>query len=102
MHLDATEFHLLGAVDRRVAGLDHFHEGRGVTELGLDAGGGVGEGGGAVAAPERRDLAFDHLADGAAVCGGRHALPRSEEHTSKLQSLMRNSYAVFCLKKKKK
>src|SRR3546814_16943798 len=27
--------------------------------------------------------------------------PRSEEHTSELQSLMRNSYAVFCLKKKK-
>src|SRR3546814_7271219 len=25
--------------------------------------------------------------------------PRSEEHTSELQSLMRNSYAVFCLKK---
>src|SRR3546814_6816476 len=33
------------------------------------------------------------------------ALPyvlRSEEHTSELQSLMRISYAVFCLKKKKK
>src|SRR3546814_9189661 len=28
------------------------------------------------------------------------ALHRSEEHTSELQSLMRNSYAVFCLKKK--
>src|SRR3546814_8412239 len=28
-------------------------------------------------------------------------LPRSEEHTSELQSLMRTSYAVFCLKKKK-
>src|SRR3546814_8673372 len=28
------------------------------------------------------------------------ALPRSEEHTSELQSLMRSSYAVFCLKKK--
>src|SRR3546814_1186058 len=27
---------------------------------------------------------------------------RSEEHTSELQSLMRNSYDVFCLKKKKK
>src|SRR3546814_1479638 len=31
------------------------------------------------------------------VCGSR-----SEEHTSELQSLMRISYAVFCLKKKKK
>src|SRR3546814_7624684 len=29
------------------------------------------------------------------------ALQRSEEHTSELQSLMRISYAVFCLKKKK-
>src|SRR3546814_4200268 len=35
---------------------------------------------------------------------GRHHHPqpaRSEEHTSELQSLMRISYAVFCLKKKK-
>src|SRR3546814_9754960 len=30
------------------------------------------------------------------------AAERSEEHTSELQSLMRNSYAVFCLKKKTK
>src|SRR3546814_5006123 len=39
------------------------------------------------------------------VHGGQHARPlltatRSEEHTSELQSLMRISYAVFCLKKK--
>src|SRR3546814_5393298 len=30
----------------------------------------------------------------------RHVAGRSEEHTSELQSLMRISYAVFCLKKK--
>src|SRR3546814_8925880 len=30
-----------------------------------------------------------------------HAVARSEEHTSELQSLMRNSYADSCLKKKK-
>src|SRR3546814_2878881 len=30
------------------------------------------------------------------------ALQRSEEHTAELQSLMRSSYAVFCLNKKKK
>src|SRR3546814_4813155 len=35
---------------------------------------------------------------GAAPVAAGH---RSEEHTSELQSLMRNSYAVFCLKKKK-
>src|SRR3546814_7928890 len=34
--------------------------------------------------------------------GEAHDLCRSEEHTSELQSLMRISYAVFCLKKKKK
>src|SRR3546814_16568086 len=33
---------------------------------------------------------------------GRTARSRSEEHTSELQSLMRISYAVFCLKKKNK
>src|SRR3546814_3646268 len=32
---------------------------------------------------------------------GRQVVGRSEEHTSELQSLMRISYAVFCLKKKK-
>src|SRR3546814_4508501 len=31
----------------------------------------------------------------------QEAAVRSEEHTSELQSLMRNSYAVFCLKKKR-
>src|SRR3546814_6530354 len=44
-----------------------------------------------------------------AICGWlrpseqriERAVPRSEEHTSELQSLMRISYAVFCLKKKK-
>src|SRR3546814_8667861 len=42
--------------------------------------------------------------DGRPVPGRRrhHAFVRSEEHTSELQSLMRNSYAVFCLKKKNK
>src|SRR3546814_1379729 len=34
------------------------------------------------------------------AAGGRRSL-RSEEHTSELQSLMRISYAVFCLKKKR-
>src|SRR3546814_1365272 len=38
----------------------------------------------------------------AIAVGARLALPRSEEHTSELQSLMRISYAVFCLKKKNK
>src|SRR3546814_10470295 len=36
------------------------------------------------------------------LSGLRRRRGRSEEHTSELQSLMRISYAVFCLKKKKK
>src|SRR3546814_9725130 len=43
------------------------------------------------------DIALRHF--GAAVDGLQG--PRSEEHTSELQSLMRTSYAVFCLKKTK-
>src|SRR3546814_18012172 len=42
-----------------------------------------------------RNQAPDRNAD--AQCGSR-----SEEHTTELQSLMRNSYAVFCLKKKQR
>src|SRR3546814_6245221 len=57
---------------------------------------------GGAAQPDRRD----RLA--AALCGTRgqrggdpwRGGARSEEHTSELQSLMRISYAVFCLKKK--
>src|SRR3546814_7271216 len=37
-----------------------------------------------------------------ALAGGSILYQRSEEHTSELQSLMRISYAVFCLKKKHK
>src|SRR3546814_9220246 len=51
----------------------------------------------------RLDLAED-LVDGARRPRGdavAEVLLRSEEHTSELQSLMRISYAVFCLKKKK-
>src|SRR3546814_5764220 len=53
------------------------------------------------------DEVFDTDAEGARlVIAGlvreNHAgMQRSEEHTSELQSLMRISYAVFCLKKKK-
>src|SRR3546814_3758351 len=42
-----------------------------------------------------------HKAQGMTV-DRTHVLARSEEHTSELQSLMRISYAVFCLKQKKK
>src|SRR3546814_3624182 len=51
----------------------------------------VVEQGGANAEAIRKNLSRIELPDGF----------RSEEHTSELQSLMRISYAVFCLKKKK-
>src|SRR3546814_10314758 len=41
-----------------------------------------------------------HRANEAAIMTLGRAIIRSEEHTSELQSLMRISYAVFCLKKK--
>src|SRR3546814_9464804 len=50
-------------------------------------------------APGRRPAGGAH-----GLCGRRAGglvTPRSEEHTSELQSLMRISYAVFCLKKNK-
>src|SRR3546814_5225768 len=64
---------------------------------------------------EERDAAVDVVAGGHLLRGrlgmeiqhrgidrGAEAVARSEEHTSELQSLMRTSYAVFCLKKKTK
>src|SRR3546814_2830178 len=67
---------------------------------------GAGHCGGAVADDRGRQaddrhaaVDIDHLAQ--AHAARTPARSRSEEHTSELQSLMRISYAVFCLKKKK-
>src|SRR3546814_9796316 len=59
---------------------------------------GAGEGRGRLAPARAGTVAADR--DGACADDRRQAA-RSEEHTSELQSLMRISYAVFCLKKKK-
>src|SRR3546814_4167369 len=78
---------------------------------------GMSDRGGIGAADDIEEHILQHVVE----IGGRHAPPeifpeqgkvrpegfdqvgvRSEEHTSELQSLMRISYAVFCLKKKKK
>src|SRR3546814_3535532 len=45
-----------------------------------------------------RHLAVREEREGGRVGGGLRGVERSEEHTSELQSLMRISYAVFCLK----
>src|SRR3546814_10668437 len=58
-------------------------------ELGQDHGLGA-----EIPGPQQHRIAAD-------MAEGHHAQARSEEHTSELQSLMRISYAVFCLKKKK-
>src|SRR3546814_5017376 len=50
-------------------------------------------------APGPLDAGIDHR-HGLVGAVGSHRADRSEEHTSELQSLMRISYAVFCLKKK--
>src|SRR3546814_9278776 len=67
--------------------------------------------------PDHRYVAEAHYAESQRKCCADQSAPanvqaarlpndqddgRSEKHTSELQSLMRNSYAVFCLKKKKK
>src|SRR3546814_1237681 len=52
-------------------------------------------------AVSRRIPAEDPHGSGGWLAGSDNHCPRSEEHTSELQSLMRISYAVFCLKKKK-
>src|SRR3546814_7688226 len=50
----------------------------------------------------RKRRAQDHRASMLLHQRRQHDCHRSEEHTSELQSLMRISYAVFCLKKKNK
>src|SRR3546814_7447511 len=55
---------------------------------------------GMLAAPARNEEWIAAAGQGA-WRNGTALSARSEEHTSELQSLMRNSYAVFCLKKKK-
>src|SRR3546814_7780765 len=73
----------LGIVDTN---LDHFSQWRAVLICGLVGGlaGGL----------------FSRLLYAGSHAARRYVSQRSEEHTSELQSLMRTSYAVFCLKKK--
>src|SRR3546814_3919089 len=63
---------------------------RGVAEQHID-----------IAEPQDRDEPRQHEQRTGDQPAFRLVEQRSEEHTSELQSLMRNSYAVFCLKKKK-
>src|SRR3546814_8309174 len=83
----------------------HARDGTGMAPLTASTAGGRGRSTLGAAAPrgvhsvdvveDRRRQGIDHQADDGMAHPGR-----SEEHTSELQSLMRHSYAVFCLKKK--
>src|SRR3546814_9553109 len=76
----------------------------------LGAGGGRAGGNDFIDAGGGDDLVFGQEGDDTLIGGtgndtlsggsGSDTFRRSEEHTSELQSLMRNTYAVFCLKKK--
>src|SRR3546814_3245435 len=57
--------------------------------------------GGLVSSYEKFIIDADQLGLMQTFCAGYDLSERSEEHTSELQSLMRISYAVFCLTKKK-
>src|SRR3546814_1252836 len=81
--------------------------GRNHTGTAADEGDEDGDREGGVEADLRIDASYDRKSDGfgdkrqSHDKPGQHIRPdRSEEHTSELQSLMRTSYAVFCLKKK--
>src|SRR3546814_9394294 len=88
-------------VDAGKAGLDRQPGDRDVGQVAADAG---DEGAEIVAHLFRRAPGVDVVVarvqhDPARLVAHRDLVARSEEHTSELQSLMRISYAVFCLKK---
>src|SRR3546814_4222294 len=84
---------------RRRAGRGRARRCRAARPCGRGGEGGAARvGGGQSAAPRARDVRLQADRRGASR---RTRRTRSEEHTSELQSLMRISYAVFCLKKKK-
>src|SRR3546814_6086486 len=85
-----------GGLTAAAVAADHHAETL-VVEKGARFGGTSATSGGVLWIP------VSHLAQAAGAKDSiEEAFTRSEEHTSELQSLMRISYAVFCLKKKKK
>src|SRR3546814_3268183 len=76
--VEAAAAAILGAIEREISGADQHFRGSPVTRADRDADRGT----------DVERILID--------------LVRSEEHTSELQSLMRTSYAVCCLKKQRK
>src|SRR3546814_4562603 len=85
----------------RVAGLRRHDDLGEIGEEQRSRAGDAGQGDGELAAI-RPDQSVDADAVDPYGFGAKPHPGRSEEHTSELQSLMRISYAVFCLKQKKK
>src|SRR3546814_9939410 len=83
--LDAADLALTGALARKAAGID-VGDVLGREPVGVTITADLG------AALDGAEVLIDYTHP--------DAVKRSEEHTSELQSLMRTSYAVFCLKKK--
>src|SRR3546814_9365019 len=80
-----------------MTGAGGFLTGGGVTSSGLTSmSGGLLSGAGSILGGAGLGFGAGMLTN--SLLGGKQM--RSEEHTSEIQSLMRNSYAVFCLKKK--
>src|SRR3546814_7099878 len=92
-----ARFGITGASRRLDANPVGLAGARGAVGHGLDGSVHRAHIGARVALLNRTCCAWDRIG-----VGRRHDSLRSEEHTSELQSLMRISYAVFCLKKKKK
>src|SRR3546814_6770783 len=106
MHTLATDFHLAGlkALPQVDIIYDHQSAGPHQYQASIQSGAqgiivaATGNGSLSSQAEKGLRLAVKHKI----ACVRSSRVGRSEEHTSELQSLMRISYAVFCLKKKKK
>src|SRR3546814_7859716 len=88
--LDLRDFELALAFDEGLVGaVDHDVRNLGIGEQFLER-------------PQPEQFVDQHLFERELLAPVERQLPlRSEEHTSDLQTLMRNSYAGFCLKQKK-
>src|SRR3546814_3363233 len=83
-----TLFRLRPVSDRLRSSLDQQANGTGLQMRGIARGG------------DCLDMTAEQGRDSIGLAAKGNECGRSEEHTSELQSLMRISYAVFCLKKK--
>src|SRR3546814_10917426 len=99
--VDATDVDLLGVMNTVAVSLPHLPDGASVIVTGSTAGLMPGTADNPIMGPGGAGYGWSKRVLVQYVEQMALQLARSEEHTSELQSLMRISYAVFCLKKKK-